>query len=1110
MMLRFLYCIPFFFAAFIPASDGQSLFPVKVHKKWGLIDSAGKVVVPARYEAIGDFKAFQLAVMQLNGRVGLLDQAGNTVLPARYEDIKVLDANLMAVMQQGIWQVINRSGTVILDRGYKRVQVLRSGYLAFLQEDYWGIVRSDGRLISQPIYEDIESVSESFFLTSRSGRLGLLRTDGTTVLDNRAGEIRLLSDSLIFFRESGSWGAIDAEGRPLIPARYNSYRMLGDGFIRLLTSETSYIYSISCGRLLSEADFDDYFPYSDHYIIVKKDRRLGLFDRCGTQILSPRYQEIQAFAPGKFRVKEAGKWGIVEWGDHLLLPPSYSYIAPLKFGVSIVRGTNGQGLINAAGEVLASTRFDSIEVSNNVARAYASAEAGNALTVLRFDDRGRLLENGQFNRHFSIQIAGRSTDGQPPTSSASVYQLEDFEWYYSPEQDRWGLRKLTDGRVQIEPIFTSIQVEPSLGLTVVSIEKPHRAEFERTTFRFDRVYGLVLNDLGRLVTDLDFLDIRLPDWKAGRPLARCVFSDGRHGLLDRNGRLERRDLTFIGGFNNGLARVSFSGQLTGTLKAENSLGRISAYLDGLLAPSTMVDYTQYDQHFQQSAQLICEGCNWGYMNEAGDVIVKPKYTFAQDFSNGVGLVSCSGKWGMVDQQGRERISCNYDGIELLSNTDNRMVRLYVEEPKYGLIDTLGQLRVDAIYEEIGSFSEGRLAVRRGGLWGFVDANGNERVPCQFEEVSEFHEGLAAVRKGRYWGFIDLQGTIVIDYIYRRAGNFSNGRAWVYDGTKTGFIDSYNQFVIPPQYDRAFDFEAGIARVVVDGQFGLIDTAGRVILRPRYNEIRTFNDHGLAVVSLGNKNIRYGLIDRQGSLIGRTSFREIGPFQEGLAVVKDKEGYGFINTAGRTVIPLIYSRAQGFREGLAVVQKDGRCGYVDRRGTLVIPCSYSHCQDFSGGRAVVYRGIRNAGIVDRSGRHLVEPSLDRLLGFREGRGLMRDQQDRFYYITEQTGLYDGYYEKAEDFQHGVALVRIDGKWGIINQKGIEIIPPKYDRIEGFQDGYAKVRIKGLTGLSNLDGELLVQPSYEYISYMGAGLFRVEQGDQVGYFNSEGNWVWNLSN
>lgn len=65
------------------------------------------------------------------------------------------------------------------------------------------------------------------------------------------------------------------------------------------------------------------------------------------------------------------------------------------------------------------------------------------------------------------------------------------------------------------------------------------------------------------------------------------------------------------------------------------------------------------------------------------------------------------------------------------------------------------------------------------------------------------------------------------------------------------------------------------------------------------------------------------------------------------------------------------------------------------------------------------------------------------------------------------------------------MQINGKWGIINQKGIEVIPPKYDRIESFENGFAKVRIEGFNGLSNLKGEVIAEPDYEFIRYAGQG-------------------------
>src|SRR5690606_26016709 len=102
-----------------------------------------------------------------------------------------------------------------------------------------------------------------------------------------------------------------------------------------------------------------------------------------------------------------------------------------------------------------------------------------------------------------------------------------------------------------------------------------------------------------------------------------------------------------------------------------------------------------------------------------------------------------------------------------------------------------------------------------------------------------------------------------------------------------------EMVIPAQFDRASDFDRNVARVVVNGLHGLIDSKGKYIQRPKFTDIGEFDENGLAVVRYGNENIRYGVINLQGQLITNKDYREISSYREGLAVVKYREGYGYI-------------------------------------------------------------------------------------------------------------------------------------------------------------------------------------------------------------------------
>ncbi|MBK7871405.1 MAG: WG repeat-containing protein [Saprospiraceae bacterium] len=922
-------------------AHAQPYFPVKLNKKWGLIDAEGKMALQPVYDAIGEFKEFGYAVMQRNGGVGLLNAQGKEIIPPRYDDLKVLDSLLMAVMDNGEWQVVNLHGEIVLPKGYERLKLLNDRYIAFRKNDKWGLVDNRGRQISPPKYDDLRLEKKDVFLVREGQKLGLLSADGDEMLPGIADEINIFNDSLFFYKSGSNWGAVDENGANIVPPKYEAYTKISDTYIKLISNGRMYVYSIACRGVITQGDYDDYYAFSRKYLIVKKNRQLGLMDWCGSIVLQPQYHEIQEHEGELFRVNFKGKWGIVETNDKPVGTFQYDYIAPLRGSIGVIKKGKVFGIINFKGEEVVVPQYQRIEIEDNRAKAYTSnpgASGEEALTLLDFDENGQLTGHSSFEKHFVLRISG---DGAAKRrSQTNNYVLDQYEWFYSPGNDRWGLRRLADGAIQIEPNFSTIKVYKELGFTLVGIEQSNKYEFERTTYRFSMVYGVVRNEVGLLVTDMDFLSVQFEDFEKGNPTARCVFSNGRHGLMDQIGRIICKDYAFIGDFQDGVARISIKGRLSGSMKHSYALGNLSAYLNSLQSGYAMLDYTQYDQLFKQEAVLICEGCEWGYIDSTGRATVTPGYTFAQDFTNGVGIVACDGKWGMVNAKGQPVIPCQYDGIEFLKNTDNKIVRLYVQTPKYGLIDTLGQLAVDAVYDELGFFREGRLAVKRNGLWGFVNDEGLEVIPCRFREVSNFYEGLAAVKIGRYWGFIDKQGDIVIDFKYTRVGNFQEGLAWVGTSEGTGFINRKEQFVIPPRFEKANDFDRGVARVVVKGEFALIDREGKYIAKPQFVSIDAFNEYGLALVTYGKNWLRHGVISLEGKLITTQAYNEIQPYSEGFAVAKLKDSYGYIDTTGQLVIPCTFSKASAFFEGRAAVQRDGSCGYINKTGNEVVPFEFS--------------------------------------------------------------------------------------------------------------------------------------------------------------------------
>jgi len=1086
----------------------EFFFPVKISKQWGMMNAKGKVVVQPQYDAIGEFKEYGYAVMQRNDRVGLVDKYGREILLPKYDDIKILDSLLFAVLDVSDWKVVDESGKIILNNGYEQVHIWKRKFIGFRQNKKWGVASIDGKIITQPKYDEIELLENDFFQTKINNKLGLVSNDGKEILANESSQIEIYNSQLFFFQKNKKWGAVNQKGQQLIRPSFHSFFTLSNNFIKLMVNSQVYLYSVPKEKIITKGQYDTYYTFSKKQVLCKNKRKLGLLDWFGKALLSVKYDEIQSYGNNQFRVSFKGKWGVVAAGDQIIVPFEYDYIAPLKSKMGVVKKNGKLGIVSMDGKEQVPPKFDKISIKNNKAEAYQNG----IFTILTFDKNGKLQGEDEFQNHVKLKIGGKKKkDISDHTIDENDYQLDEFEWYYDAKQDKWGLRKLADGSVHIEPVFDWIRMEREINFTLVGIEKWNKYSFDRTNYRFDMIFGLVNNENGLLVTPVELLDVRLSDFRNGNPTARVVFSNGTHGLVAKNGAYLAKDYAFIDDFQNGTARMSMRGKLSGNLKNKNQgLGKVKNYLQSILSPNYMTDYTDHDKEFKNDAELTCHNCKWGYIDTSGKIVVTPSYSFVGKMINNIGIVEKGEKIGAIDPDGNVLLSCEYDRIHFLEKTNNQILQVFKNGSKYGLIDTLAEVTVDLKYDEVGEFSEGRLAVLKKGLWGFTNMEGDEVISCKYRKVGKFEEGYAAAQLGNKWGFIDRKGNIIIEFKYRRVGNFKNGLAWVATSSGVGYINDKSEKVIIPKFDKAYDFENNVARVVINGKFGLINKLGEYFIRPKYNHIGAFNKMGVAIVQTGNQKIRYGLINQTGDIIGNKKYKKILPFKEGVAVVQDKNRFGFIDAKGKILIDAQYSKAASFSEGLAAVQKNGQCGYIDITGKEVIPLTYSRCLDFEDGKAIVFQGMRNAGVINKTGEEIISPSINGLVGFSNKRGLIRDRSWNYYYITEEARFYDGYYDYAQSFEHGIAIVQKNGKWGIINHNGMPVITPKYDKIEPFQNGYAKVRINGFSGLTNLKGDLIVLPEYEFISCVGEGLFRVEQGDKIGYFDSMGKWIWQLQN
>lgn len=238
-------------------------------------------------------------------------------------------------------------------------------------------------------------------------------------------------------------------------------------------------------------------------------------------------------------------------------------------------------------------------------------------------------------------------------------------------------------------------------------------------------------------------------------------------------------------------------------------------------------------------------------------------------------VKAGGLWGVAMHNGILVIPCQYDKISTFSgdrvivqkddviyavNSDNnRVALLKTKVLDFGnLAGGLTSLLIDEgwvrangefgigsiVYEDIGTYSNNHVAVKKNGKWGIIDASSKWTIEPQYDEIKMDELGRAYskdsvfVRKGSSINLI-VNGSQVGES-YEDAKPFGNENyAAVKKNGKWGFIDTSGKVKIDYQFDDALSFSQHLAAVKQGDLWGYISLKGDVVIKPVFLQVKNF-------------------------------------------------------------------------------------------------------------------------------------------------------------------------------------------------------------------------------------------------------------------------------
>lgn len=845
------------------------------------------------------------------------------------------------------------------------------------------------------------------------------------------------------------------------------------------------------GELVIKAEYDWVEFFSEELAMVVADNKIGFIDQTGKVVIpliydNSDFQWEHWFIDGKIRVRskeveyQIDKKGNVLTARYLSIYDKYEYVRAFTNGITVVHKISGCRCLNLSSNesiLVLKAQCDSLkklkgkwECTNGYSELYGLIDSlGNELAPFdyRFIDS---LHNGlaRFSTHSGGGFFNERGKVVIPPTYESAYNFKDGLAMVHKEIGTGFID--TNGNVKIPLIYSGANrhVKGYIMVSKKMDDKSNRNSHE--------AYGL-FNKEGKEIIPVKFQSIRnddgdnfieVRDYESGKcgiyrndgriliaPKYDGVFEfyegratfnvNGKWGFVDTNGReVIPAQFSQVQKFKKGLCEVAVysNAQDSRSPRKWGCIDKQGKFVVPAIYDSPLYFYGE----ISVTAKKVSGKFNFGCIDNQNKIIIP--FIYDEGYVHDQLVFLKSGKsWYIFNAQGKKLNEIGYEKIIAAYPPINGFLQVK-RNNKYGLLDKTGKQIADIWYDTIMKIKNGFVKFIVNKKVGLFDSTGREVVQPKYDKIGDFDSGMAKVTIDNKMGLINQQGNEIIPVMYDEIsffGDYNKENKWIKDtlhmqvriNNKWGMYYIRLKKSTPIKYDYINGFKYGVSKVTVDSKiidparivrkFGFINEQGEEVAPLKYETYGSEGwqedgfERGLMVITYGidwelvdsvGGPILFGIIDTLGREIVSTKYNRIEFFDKNYLRVKIKDKWGLINTKGKETTEIKYDFIETSCNGSMTASLQNKRGVIDPSGKEIIPFKYDIILRRCTGYIVIIKNGKY-GVIDESENQIIKTKYDDL---------------------EWPSNYNNSVYGAK--WYGFARVKINGKWGLIDSKGIE--------------------------------------------------------------------------
>lgn len=495
---------------------------------------------------------------------------------------------------------------------------------------------------------------------------------------------------------------------------------------------------------------------------------------------------------------------------------------------------------------------------------------------------------------------------------------------------------------------------------------------------------------------------------------------------------------------------------------------------------------------------------YGVIDKKGNTIISTEYSEVKIPNPEKPVFVCyQGEEIKVLNERKEEILAEYNKAQpiRLKNISSdlmyeKSVLKYEQDGKWGIISFTGKEITKPIYDEIDSlpYKEGELLVKQDEKYGVINIKGNQLIGIEYDEVKvdEYYTDenryqysgyivLLKTQEGYRYGYLNDKREEILKTEYNEISRVTeihdnhNSYLICAKNGQYGLMKNQEQIISNEYQSIQYDENNQVFVIEKSKKYGIANLEGKIIVPVQFSEI---NITGIYLYAKSEQGTT--VYNSDGTQVNMNpNVAILNTSNEKYRIRIDNENgtkYGVIDKEGKQLIEDKYNYIEYLYDNYFMVSDDnGKLGILDDKETIKIEAKYDSLQKIQDTNLIqtilaeneiiqIYTRtmekiceMKNAIIQVENNYIKISNELEVKYFSKEGKELKNievyennklfvDVKNQKFGFVDKNGnvIVDYKYDKAYEFNnYGFASVEKDGKWGVMNEQGQEIVAPIYE-------------------------------------------------------------------